>query len=190
MLSVPKKPTDLEDLLKRAIRLASTADEKSTSIAELLATAAVARLPTERSQTRATPNPTQYVNKVRISALKRLQDAGQRWDLRRLICLCEELNVAYTNNCALSVGMLLRAIKDHCPPIFNQGKFSQVANNVAMSQSHKALFGRLDQSLTIIDDVFLHQQIRVKDSLPTMTQVGFKAEVNALLAEIKVALSN
>ena len=133
LLSVPKKPTDLEDLLKRAIRLASTADEKSTSITELLATAAVARLPTERSQTRATPNPTQYVSKVSISALKRLQDAGQRWDLRRLICLCEELNVAYTNNCALSVGMLLRAIKDHCPPIFNQGKFSQVANNVTMS---------------------------------------------------------
>ena len=189
LLSVPKKPTDLEDLLERAIRLASTADEKSTSITELLATAAVARLPTERSQTRATPNPTQYVSKVSISALKRLQDAGQRWDLRRLICLCEELNVAYTNNCALSVGMLLRAIKDHCPPIFNKGNFHQVANNVAMSQSHMALFGRLDQSLTRIADVFLHQQIRVKDSLPTMTQVGFQAELDALLAEIEVALS-
>ena len=59
-----------------------------------------------------------------------------------------------------------------------------------MSQSHKALFGRLDQSLTRIADVFLHQQIRVKDSLPTMTQVGFQAELDALLAEIKVALPN
>jgi hypothetical protein len=88
----------------------------------------------------------------------------------------------------MATGMLVRAIKDHCPPIFGFSTFKEVANNGQISRSHKDLFKRLDESLTKIADMFLHQTIRKVESLPSPNQMQFQPELDALLAEIEVNL--
>ncbi len=128
-----------------------------------------------------------FVSETRIAQLRALAPAP--FDLRKLIRLCEEINIAYTGGALLATAMLTRAILDHVPPIFKVLTFSQVANNYKGVRSFKETMDRLDKPARKIADGYLHGPIRAKETLPEPQQVNFAAEIDALLAEIVRILS-
>jgi hypothetical protein len=128
-----------------------------------------------------------FVSEARIAELQSLSHAN--FDLRKLIRLCEEINITYTGGALLATAMLTRAILDHVPPIFDMRTFSQVTSNYAGSRSFKKTMERLEQAARNIADGYLHGTIRKREALPEPQQVNFSAEIDALLAEIVRILS-
>jgi len=124
----------------------------------------------------------QFVDLSRLAALRTASSA--QWDLTRLIRLCEELNIAYANECYMSVAMLVRAILDHVPPLLSKSNFSDVANNYAGPTSFKKSMRNLQSSLRNIADAHLHVPIRQKEVLPTGQQIDFHTDLDVLLGEI------
>ena len=123
-----------------------------------------------------------YVHPDRIKELSIIQNAN--FDLTKLIRMCEELNICYSNGAILAVAMLVRSILDHVPPIFNQASFKGVANNYGGAKSFKGSMLILENSSRKIADSFLHVQIRPKEALPTETQIDFRNDMDVLLQEI------
>lgn len=124
----------------------------------------------------------QYVDPTRLDELRALTPTT--FDLRRLIALCEELNLCAQNQCLHATAMLTRAIIDHVPPIFKEKSFAGVANNYSGTKSFKISMRHLEQSARSIADGHLHSHIRNKEVLPTVTQVDFSRDLDVLLAEI------
>jgi hypothetical protein len=123
-----------------------------------------------------------FVDSSRLAALRAVKSA--QWDLTRLIRLCEELNIAYSNDCYMSVAMLVRAILDHVPPLLGKQNFSEIANNYSGPSSFKKSMQNLQQSLRNIADAHLHIPIRQREVLPTGQQVDFHKDLDVLLGEI------
>lgn len=128
-----------------------------------------------------------FVSEARIAQLRAL--APTTFDLRKLVRLCEEINITYAGGAFLATAMLTRAILDHVPPIFAVTTFSQVASNYLGPRSFKDTMERLEKAARKIADGYLHGHIRAKEALPEPQQVNFAAEVDALLAEIVRILS-
>jgi hypothetical protein len=123
-----------------------------------------------------------YVHPDRIAQLKACK--SPTFDLRKLVALCEELNAANKSHLVLAVGMLVRAVLDHVPPIFGCKSFSEVANNYSGAESFKEAMGHLETTSRKIADSFLHIQIRKSEALPTRTQVDFRNALDMLFQEI------
>ncbi|NKI18508.1 hypothetical protein HCU74_13915 [Spongiibacter sp. KMU-166] len=128
------------------------------------------------------PTSPAYIDTTRLAELRGI--VGQNWDMARLVRLCEELNIAHENGCLMSIAMLVRAILDHIPPIFGCKNFAEVVNNYPGSKSFRGSMQHLDKALRHVADSLLHQQIRKRESLPSPTQVDFRAGVDVLLGEI------
>lgn len=128
-----------------------------------------------------------FIDESRIEDLRRLPT--KHWDLTRLIRLCEELNVSFSNECYMSVAALTRSVLDHVPPIFSCGSFAEVANNYSGTKSFKDSMQHLDKSARKIGDAHLHTQIRNKEVLPKAAQVNFSNDIDVLLGEIIRILS-
>lgn len=122
-----------------------------------------------------------YVNVERISELKSLTSVA--FDVLRLTRLCEELNVAFSNEIFLSTAMLVRAVIDHVPPVFGKANFNDVASQYG-SRSFKESMQNLNNSSRKISDAHLHTPIRSKEVLPNSTQVDFSNDLDMLLSEI------
>jgi hypothetical protein len=122
-----------------------------------------------------------YVDENRLNELRRI--CSERWDLTRLIRLCEELNEASNDELWMACAMLVRSITDHVPPIFDQPNFTAVSNNHGNSSFKKSM-SHLAISLRNIANSHLHAQIRSKESLPTFAQINFCADLDVLLSEI------
>ena len=127
-----------------------------------------------------------YVNQWRIDDL--LQLNSNEFDLKKLIRLCEELNIAYRNKAYYSVGFLVRIIKDHIPPIFWKKSFAEVAANI-WAQSIKNNLQHLERSLKNIADDMAHGAISGKEILPNEQKVSFQADLDVLLWQIIIKLS-
>lgn len=128
-----------------------------------------------------------YIDQTRLSQLQALK--SDRFDLTRLVGLCSELNICYSNGCYLAVAMLTRALIDHIPPLFGAKTFSEVATSDAGSRSFRDSMSHLDLSCRKIADSHLHVQIRNKEVLPNKTQVNFANDLDVLLAEVVRLLS-
>lgn len=105
------------------------------------------------------------------------------FDFGKLIRLCEELNIAYREDCYFATAMLTRSLLDHVPPIFGMRKFEEVANNYG-GKSFKSLMQHLQAAARSVADGHLHQQIRKSETLPTAQQVNCSQQLDALLEEI------
>lgn len=138
--------------------------------------AAAAAAPPQPSQSIRPP----YVSMSRLEELRVLPKA--RWDLTRLIRMVEELNDAYERGNFVTVTMLVRAIKDHVPPVFSSTNFAGVFNS--SSKSVKGNLERLETSLKHIADGQLHSHIRSSEVLPTDVQVDFRNDLDVLLGEV------
>lgn len=140
------------------------------------------------TQSQAAKSGTQnFVSEERIAQLRALTPT--KFDLCKLVRLCEEINIAFDGRALLATAMLTRAILDHVPPIFAQAAFTQVVNNYAGPRSFKETMDRLEKAARKIADGHLHSPIRVKETLPEPQQVNFAAEVDVLLSEIVRILS-
>ena len=128
-----------------------------------------------------------FIDEARLTDLRQLRPAD--FDLRKLIAICDELNLCYRSQCYFAVAALTRALLDHVPPVFGTDSFAQVANNYAGSRSFRGSMQHLESSARNIADGHLHTRIRKKESVPTRTQVNFTNDVDVLLAEVVRLLS-
>jgi hypothetical protein len=122
-----------------------------------------------------------FVNIDRLRDLKLTK--YQDYDLSKLIRLCEELNSNWKNSNYYSVGLLIRTVINHIPPIFGFQTFEQVVGGYG-SHSFKKNMVFLSQSLRTIADNFTHSVTRKKDPLPNETQVDFRHSFDMLISEI------
>lgn len=136
----------------------------------------------EITKSRDTASKVPYVDEKRIGELKSI--SAKKFDLTKLIRLCEEINISHRYDSYMSIAMAVRAIIDHVPPIFAFRSFSEVANNHSGTKSFKDSMLRLNESLRKIADSHLHVKIRNKEVLPTFNQVNFIADLDVLLSEI------
>jgi hypothetical protein len=134
-------------------------------------------LKSSASPTNATP----YVHLERIEELKKIH--SDELDLTVLIRFCEELNIAFFQECFFSTLMLVRSIMNHVPPIFEKETFAQVAASYGR-KSFKESMSNLERSSRKIADSYLHSQIRDKEVLPNSNQVQFIPELDVLLSEV------
>jgi hypothetical protein len=125
---------------------------------------------------------TLYVDIQRKKQLQAIK--SDKFDLSKVIRLCDELNECYSNECYFAAALLIRAIVDHVPPIFNCKTFAEVASSYPGSKSFKESMINLNNSLRKIADAHLHVQIRKSEILPTKNQVGFSPDLDVLLGEI------
>lgn len=121
-----------------------------------------------------------YVSRQKIDELAHLKPllVGV-WDLSVLIELCEGINVNYAEERYLPVAMMLRAIMDHVPPLFdNAPNFATVASQSRKSESaiYTRMYGAKD-----ISDFWIHQQIRPHISMPGPEVVDIRSDFNFLL---------
>ena len=122
-----------------------------------------------------------FINPKRIEELKQL--SNEKFDFKRLIQLCIEINDNYSRNNYLSVAMLGRSIINHIPPLFGFETFNEVANNYG-SKSFKGIMNHLNITMRGMADSFLHDTIRKKENIPNETQVNFSQDIDVLLSEI------
>ncbi len=124
----------------------------------------------------------EYIHPERLKELS--QVTSDKFDLCKLLKLCEEMNGSYRTDSVLSIIMLTRALIDHVPPIFGAKTFNEVVNNYAGTKSFKENMERLNSSSRKIADQHLHTQVRNSESIPTMNQVDFSNDIDVLLAEV------
>jgi hypothetical protein len=123
------------------------------------------------------------IDENRLDELRALSSPD--FDFRKLIRLCEELNINSREECHFATGMLTRAVLDHVPPVFRVKLFSELANNyVGGSKSFRETMLHLDTAAKKIADGLLHTQIRKSEMLPNAQQVNFAAALDLLLSEI------
>jgi hypothetical protein len=130
----------------------------------------------------APAGPWVMVADSRLAELRALK--SPQFDFKKLIRLCEELNIASREECYFSVGMLTRGLLDHVPPLFGVKAFDQLASYSGGSRSFKDTMLHLDTGAKKIADGLLHTQIRKSETLPTPQQVNFGAQLDVLLGEI------
>lgn len=144
------------------------------------------RIHPSQAATGVTPAKPPYVGLNRIEALRAIPLG--KWDTRRLVRMLEELNEAHARGAYLTVAMMLRAVKDHVPPMLNQPNFAAVAANHSpgggKAQSWKSLMSKLEDDMKHVADTYLHQQIRSKELLPDEPGVEFRAPLDMLLGEV------
>ena len=123
-----------------------------------------------------------YVDAQRILEMQAVH--SPKWDLRKLVRMMHEVNLAHVNEMHMATAMLVRAVADHISPILGCKNFSEVANNYTAPRSFSDQMKHLDGSMRKIADMHLHQQARRSEVLPVAAQVDFKAALDVLLAEI------
>lgn len=127
-------------------------------------------------------NSITYIEQSRIDEL--LSIKSKKYDLSKLISLCNELNQCSTIGSVIAVAGLQRTIINHVPPIFGFNDFGQVLAQYKTGKSVKKNIERLLNSMKNISDNHLHSPISNADSLPNMTQVDFSNDLDVLLAEV------
>ncbi len=124
-----------------------------------------------------------FLDPTRLEELAALP--RNQYDIARLAQMLAELDRAYRNHSYLSCILLIRAILDHIPPIFGLNSFSEITNNYAGGgKSFRESMQHLQNSSRKIADSYLHLQIRAKETIPTKTQVEFRADIEVLIGEI------
>lgn len=103
-----------------------------------------------------------YVDPERIDELNGIDDDD--FDFTKLVALLTELNIAYSHGLILAIPLLVRAIFDHIPPIFEKVNFADVCGSYG-THSFKESMKNLNNSSRKIADSYLHSQIRKKRKL-------------------------
>lgn len=126
-----------------------------------------------------------YVSQTRIDELNNVNN--DKFDLIKLVRLCRELNDAYRLENYYTVGMLVRTVMNHVPPIFSQPNFDSVVNQYKSNgnvKSFRETMEHLEKSSRKIADSYVHSIVRNQEVLPTEIQVDFRQGLDILLGEI------
>jgi hypothetical protein len=85
-----------------------------------------------------------------------------KFDFRKLIRICEEINSSYSGGSYLGTAMLTRGLLDHVPPIFGKATFNEVANHYSGGgRSFKETMHHLENASRKIDDAHLIRLLRI-----------------------------
>lgn len=125
--------------------------------------------------------PQYFISPIRIAELEGLQ--SQRFDLKKLVALCKEINVSYNNECWFAVIALTRTIIHYVPPIFGQPNFESVVAQYN-GKSIKNVLTNLFEVAKNIADVHLHGHAKVVEAKITAQQVSFGNQLDILLQEV------
>lgn len=124
-----------------------------------------------------------FVEPTRIDELQAISKGA--FDTTKLLQMLVELNRAYAAQSFLSCTFLIRSVIDHVPPIFGLKSFPEVANNYAGGgRSFREAMQHLENASRKVANSCLHLQIRATESVPTKTQVEFRADLDVLLGEV------
>lgn len=121
-----------------------------------------------------------FVHPSRIDELKNIEN--DKFDLSKLIKMCEELNISFSNDANFGSAFLIRSIMDHVPPIFGEESFITFANNC--KGSFKKSMINLQNSARNISDRLIHSKISISESLPNSVQVDFRNDLDVLLEQV------
>jgi len=132
------------------------------------------------------PTSPSYASLIADSRILELRGlASADFDFTKLVRLCEELNIAFQQDCYFSIAMLTRGLLDHVPPIFGMRTFVEVANNYSGGgRSFKQTIQHLENAARNVADAHLHMPIRKSETLPVAQQVCFGQELDVLLSEV------
>ena len=123
----------------------------------------------------------EFISLKRIEELRLIK--SEKFDLTKLVRICEELNLAWQNEAYLTVGVLVRVVLDHVPPIFEFEKFSQFAAGYKV-RSVKDIAISLENCSRKVADRLLHSPIKKNETLPNEVQVDNRKEFDVLLEEV------
>lgn len=122
-----------------------------------------------------------FLNIEVLDELKKIQNT--KYDTKKLKKICDELNDSYSRANYLSCALLIRAVMNHIPPIFNVETFSQIVAN--SGRSVKAVLSHLESQARPIADLHTHLLIRAKEQVPTKHQIEpYKPSFEILIQEI------
>lgn len=131
----------------------------------------------------AKPGYMALISESRLSELRGLTSPD--FDFRKLVRLCEEMNLAFQEECYFATAMLIRGVLDHVPPVFGVKTFSEVANNYpGGGRSFKETMHHLENASRKVADAHLHMPMRKSETLPTAQQVNCGQQLDVLLSEI------
>jgi hypothetical protein len=128
-----------------------------------------------------------FVDPDRIGRFRELDDSVSL-DLRKLIRLSEELNLAYGNRAWLSVAFLTRTVLNHVAPALGYATFDQVAAH-ASPKHYKLAAESLETFARKVADFHLHEPVSEQLALPTETQVNVMQQLDIVLSEVERALA-
>lgn len=136
----------------------------------------------------AAPERGPYVELALLDELEQAA-AGTKWQVHKLIALCQGLNDAYKAGNSYVCAAMIRAVMDHIPPVFGQSDFKQVASQhtFTMKQTDKAHAQFLVNSKSIGDDV-MHRRIGPSVPVITMDDIPTPIRLNAILREMVTLL--
>jgi hypothetical protein len=125
------------------------------------------------------PSNHDFIDPERMAALRAAPP--RPYDLRKLVRLCEELNICFSNECFFAVAMLTRAVIDYVPPVFGYRTFAEVVSNHPRGRSHKAALDHLQNAARAIADLHLHGSANQDIPFPNAAQVNFGPNLDLLL---------
>ena len=128
-----------------------------------------------------------FISLERINELKALNSS--KFELKKLIALCNELNICHKDACWYAVIALTRTILHYVPPLFGQPNFESVVAN-HNGRSLKPVLEKLHEVSKNIADHHLHEPAKQNEALLTEQQVNFGHELDVLLQEISKKLKN
>lgn len=123
-----------------------------------------------------------FISPNRIRELKKLES---KYDLTKLIILCEELNDNWKNGNFYSAIADLRMILHFVAPLFDDKyeAFKEVHANFNGGSSFKKVTDRLLDFINVAD-IHAHQRANHKDPIPNESTVSVQAEMDVLLSKI------
>lgn len=127
------------------------------------------------------------ISSERIKELESLNSS--KFELKKLVALCNELNTSHKDSCWYAVIALTRTILNYVPPIFVQPNFESVVAQYNGKSLHKVL-EKLQVTTKSIADHHLHEQAKQNEALLVEQQVSFGHELDVLLNEITKKLKN
>ncbi|MFF8932306.1 hypothetical protein ACF1AO_34140 [Streptomyces longwoodensis] len=141
-------------------------------------------LPAEPEPAAVVPERAPYVDPVLLDDITAAA-RGTRWQVHKLVSLCEELNDSYVEGRPYASIALARAVLDHIPPLFGLKTFAQVAAQYSfpVAQTDKAHAGRLSAFREVAHDV-MHRPISATVPILTMGDLPEPVRLNAMLQEV------
>lgn len=128
-----------------------------------------------------------FLNADLLLALKALP--APKFDVSKLVKMCEELNDSYARGNYISAALLIRAVMNHTPPIFGANSFREVVSQ--SGRSVKAILARLEDEARPIADLHTHMHIRKKEHIPSKNQIEpYKAPFEILISEVIARLGD
>jgi hypothetical protein len=114
---------------------------------------------------------------------------SSKFDTTFLVQMCKEINSCYAHRNIIATALIMRAVLNYIPPVFEQKTFEQVTAH--SNRSVKQAFTHLQDGLRKIADFHTHRVITKRDVYPSSAQVEpYKPQFEILLHEVLSRLTH